>query len=77
VTTAADATRRKALHAYLSDDAHETWHRVAAEQGVSVSALLEAMAADLGRPAGEGAMADRLGDMVVRARKIDAERRRR
>lgn len=77
MTTAADASRRRALHAYLSDDAHETWHHVAADQGVSVSALLEAMAGDLDRPAGEGAMADRLGPIVVRARKIDAERRRR
>ena len=35
---------RKALHAYLSDCAHNNWHDFCAEQGVSVSALLEAIA---------------------------------
>ncbi|MFT7601732.1 MAG: hypothetical protein ACI8TP_004693, partial [Acidimicrobiales bacterium] len=34
---------RKALHAYVSDDAHDQWHGFAAEQGVSVSAILEAL----------------------------------
>lgn len=69
--------QRRALHAYLSDDAHETWHAVAAELGVSVSALLEAMAIDLRRPASEQAMATRVDDVVRRARRIDADRRRR
>ena len=77
MTSTSSGNRRKALHAYLSDDAHETWHRVAADQGVSVSALLEAMAGDLGRPADEGVMGARLDSIVLRARKIDAERRRR
>jgi hypothetical protein len=65
--------QRKALHAYLSDDAHETWHAVAADHGVSVSALLEALAADL---ASERSHAD-LEAVVRRARRVDAERRRR
>lgn len=64
---------RKALHAYLSDEAHDTWHAVAAEFGVSVSGLLEAMAQDL---SGKGA-ATRMEPTVKRARKVDAERRRR
>lgn len=64
---------RKALHAYLSDEAHDTWHAVAAEYGVSVSGLLEAMAGDLH---GKGA-ATRFDSTVKRARKVDAERRRR
>lgn len=67
-------TKRKALHAYLTDEAHETWHRVAAEHGVSVSALLEAMSERLG----SGDEADPAMDPIVhRARQIDAERRRR
>ena len=41
---------RKALHAYVSDDAHEQWHGFAAEQGVSVSAILEALAPELDKP---------------------------
>lgn len=68
----ADAPR-KALHAYLSDEAHDTWHAVAAEYGVSVSGLLEAMAQDLGGKTS----ASRLEATVKRARKVDAERRRR
>lgn len=75
---AAGATRtapppRKALHAYLSDEAHDTWHAVAAEYGVSVSGLLEAMSGEL---KGKSA-ATRLDSTVKRARKVDAERRRR
>jgi hypothetical protein len=67
-------SRRKALHAYLSDEAHETWHTVAADHGVSVSALLEALAAELPRV---GTDADGPVGIVRRARRVDAERRRR
>jgi hypothetical protein len=35
---------RKAIHAYLSPEAHDGWHDFAAENGVSVSGLLEAIA---------------------------------
>jgi hypothetical protein len=65
--------QRKALHAYLSDEAHEIWHAVAADHGVSVSALLEALAADL---ASDHSHAD-FEAVVRRARRVDAERRRR
>ena len=70
---------RKALHAYVSDDAHEQWHGFAAEQGVSVSAILEALAPELDKthdaePSGLDA---RLDCVVKTARKIDAQRRRR
>lgn len=70
---------RKALHAYVSDAAHQRWHTFAAEQGVSVSAVLEAMAAELAGGAAEAGapLAERLDAVVRAARKIDAERRRR
>ena len=68
---------RRALHAFLSDEAHDSWHRVAAELGVSVSGMLEAMAFELVKPEGEHALGDRVDTLVKRARKIDAERRRR
>ena len=71
--------QRKALHAYLSDDAHEKWHRFAAREGVSVSAVLEALASELD-PASTTAgspMRDRLGEVVNAARRTDATRRRR
>ncbi len=70
---------RKALHAYVSDDAHDQWHEFAAEQGVSVSAILEALAPELDLENAESAeqMKDRLNTVVKSARKIDARRRRR
>ncbi len=68
---------RRALHAYLSDDAHDTWHAVAADLGCSVSAMLEAMAADFDRPSEERALEDRVTVIVKKARRIDADRRRR
>ena len=72
-------TGRKALHAYVSDDAHDQWHGFAAEQGVSVSAVLEALAAelDLSHDEAEHQMKDRLEGVVKTARQIDAKRRRR
>ena len=69
---------RKALHAYVSDDAHDQWHGFAAEQGVSVSAILEALAPELDIDSErDDKMSQRLDDVVKAARKIDAQRRRR
>lgn len=62
---------RKALHAYVSDVAHEQWHGFAAEQGVSVSAMLEVLGGELENSG------DRYHQLVVAARRIDAARRRR
>lgn len=71
---------RKALHAYVSDDAHDQWHGFAAEQGVSVSAILEALAPGLdleGSSESDERLTDRLQAVVKSARQIDAQRRRR
>ncbi len=74
----ADDTSRRALHAYVSDDAHDKWHGFAAEQGVSVSAILEALAPQLNAEAGDDQpVSDGLDNVVKAARKIDAARRRR
>ena len=62
---------RKALHAYLSDEAHEAWHEAAAEHGVSASAILEALA-----PIVDRLMVDE-PYLARNARKVDASRRRR
>jgi len=69
--------RYRAVHAYLSDGAHETWQDVATEYGVSVSGLIEAMGLDLQLPADEQVIGPRLEGLVKRARRIDADRRRR
>jgi hypothetical protein len=68
--------QRRALHAYLSDDAHDTWHQVAADLGCSVSAMLEAMAGDFDGRDESGSRA-RVEAIVKKARRIDADRRRR
>ena len=72
------ADARRAIHAYLTPDAHDRWHDFAAEQGVSVSGLLEAIALDWKDQLDRG---DDLPESVERlaksARKIDASRRRR
>lgn len=54
------------------------WHDFAAEEGVSVSALIEAFApALLEGEASNEPMHERLSAVVTSARKIDAARRRR
>ena len=67
--------KRKALHAYLSDGAHETWHQFAATNGISVSATLESLAVEL-EQTGSAASID-FHPIVARARQTDANRRRR
>jgi hypothetical protein len=69
---------RKAIHAYLSVEAHDAWHDFAAENGVSVSGLIEAVAQDWAEGEGVGDTASESAERLARlARKIDAQRRRR
>ena len=67
---------RKALHAYLSDDAHNVWHDRAAAYGVSVSAMLEAIALSIDEIDSEEDWGTGT-EIVSRARTIDTDRRRR
>ncbi len=70
--TGSGPSARKALHAYMSDEAHETWHEYAARMGISVSGLLEALA-------DQGALDTftESSDVVQNARRVDTDRRRR
>jgi hypothetical protein len=69
---------RRAIHAFVSAEAHDTWHDFAAEEGVSVSALIEAFAPQLSdEQALSEPITDRLGATIAAARAIDASRRRR
>ena len=72
------ADERRALHAYLTPEAHDSWHDFAAENGVSVSGMLEAYGQEL-REIMEGNAKPRKDQvaLVDSARKIDAVRRRR
>jgi hypothetical protein len=72
------AETRKAIHAFLTPAAHEAWHDVAAENGVSVSALIEALAQDWAqRKQGDDFDLPEIEALSRSARKIDAARRRR
>lgn len=80
-TGGTERTNRRALHAYVSDDAHDMWHGFAAENGVSVSALLQVLGSRLGdlEPGAATPMTttDEVRAMIVDARKLDAARRSR
>ncbi len=69
------AEGRKALHAYVSDEAHEQWHEAALAWGVSVSALLQALAPELDDI--DAIWGDRKTNIVTASRSIDSARRRR
>ena len=74
---ATNVNQRQALHAYLSPGAHESWQAFSEDNGVSVTGLLEALGLEL---QAELTAIDADGlrqDWVKRARRIDAERRRR
>lgn len=64
---------RRALHAFLSDGAHDAWHDYAATNGVSVSGLLEVF----GEALHDGVRSIKMGDLIQQARIVDAGRRRR
>ncbi len=64
-------TERRAIHAYTSVKAHELWHETCANQRVSVSAMLEALAPALAD------IIDALPDIVTEAGRIETARRRR
>jgi hypothetical protein len=68
-------TERQALHAYLGEEAHSGWQSFAEEHGVSATSLCEVIGIDLGAAAISDD--DIFPDLVKRARKIDAQRRRR
>ena len=72
-------TKRPPLHAYVTTEAHARWHDFSDARGCSVSALLEAMAFELDLDAAEAErpMRERLGAVVQRARKVDADNRKR
>jgi hypothetical protein len=66
---------REALHVYLSPDAKRRIDEFTAEQGISMSGFVEAMASDTNLLNGS---LDGLMERIVReARKIDVARRRR
>ncbi len=72
-------SERKAIHAFVTHEAHDQWHDFAAEQGCTVSALIEAMAPELSLDAAlaHEQYGQRLNVIVKSARKVSAARLRR
>jgi len=68
---------RSALHAYLSVDSHAAWQAFSEENGVSVTGLLEALGRELAAELEDIEPDDMRQTWVKKARRIDAERRRR
>jgi hypothetical protein len=67
---------RKAIHAYITAEAHDTLYSFAEENATSVSALVESWLMDLREEIAADGMEIRQ-DWVKRARKVDSRRRRR
>jgi hypothetical protein len=65
--------KRQAIHAYLSQEAHEAWGDFAAANGVSLTSLIEALGRELMEEPTE-AGPDRI-DWIRVARSIDAKNR--
>jgi hypothetical protein len=68
---------RQAIHAYLSDESFDAWRMLAEENGVSTTGILEAMGLILKAELAEFDATEIRQDLIKRARKIDAQRRRR
>jgi hypothetical protein len=78
VSKPATGSERQALHAYLSEEAHNAWLTFAEENGVSVTGLLESLGLELGLELQASAdPTDVRQGWVRQGRKIDAQRRRR
>lgn len=67
---------RKSLQTYVTAQAHQGWHEWCANEGVSFSALLEAVGACLAAN-DDHPVSESLQGFCVEARQIDASRRRR
>lgn len=68
------AKGRKAVHAYLTSEAHQHWQHAAQAWGVSVSALVESIASELDQI--ESLFENGDPTIVRNARRIDSRRRR-
>jgi uncharacterized protein YdbL (DUF1318 family) len=69
--------QRRAIHAYISDEAHDAYNTFAEENGISVTGLIQALAEQLAEELETG-QADEVWKPTVKlARRIDATNRRR
>lgn len=67
---------KKYVRAFVSDEAYEGWYRYSGRHGVSITALVESF----GQVMAEGLTeepCEHVAQVIVRAREIDADRRRR
>ena len=66
---------RKAIHAYLSDEAYEAWHKFADDYGVSLSAVLTALGPALSDPT-EMTTGQKFAAVAAQAKDDEREKRR-
>jgi hypothetical protein len=66
---------RKALHAYLSEEAHDAWHRFAEDNGVSLSAVLTALGPSLSEKT-DMTTGQKLESVITQAEDAEREKRR-
>lgn len=64
---------KPSIHAYVSENAHAVWLAFSEEEGVSLTGLIEALAHRIEQDMSQ----KEIDSWVKRARKIDAQRRRR
>ncbi len=70
--------QRRAIHAYVTNEAFEAWHRYAREAGVSVSGLIEAIGTEFAAVGATGQdMGEHRPELIKAARRVDAGNRRR
>jgi hypothetical protein len=70
-------SNRQAIHAYLDDDTHQAWIDWSEDEGISVTGMLEAIGRMIiEEPEDWQRMIEAIG-LVKKARRIDAQRRRR
>lgn len=67
--------KRKALHAYLSEQAHDAWHRFAEDNGVSLSAVLTALGISL-TDTTDMTTGQKLESVITQAENAEREKRR-
>jgi len=64
------------LQTYVTPEAHRGWHEWCATQGVTFSALLEAIGNELGANP-DAPISEPIRTLIGDARRVDTERRRR
>lgn len=72
-----DVEDRKALHCWVSETSREALFRFSGDNGVTITSAIEVWLRDLTAAMDKAGSAEVWPDLVLRARRLDAQRRRR